>query len=68
MIWSNDRGKLPIREGAKRKVLVKDPIFGGRCVPKSQPVDGSPITIDGSPITRVLQVVRRIKRAKTGGQ
>ena len=50
-----------VREGAKRKAFARDLNFGGSCVPKQLP-------LKTSPITGVLQVVRRIKRGKAGGQ
>ena len=52
--------RLAFTEGAKRKDSARDPIFGGSCVPKSLP-------LEHSPINRVLQVGHRIKRAKTTG-
>ena len=52
---------IPLREGAKRKVSAKDPIFGGSCVPK-------PLPLKDSNITGVSQAARKIKRAKIGGQ
>ena len=45
--------------GAKRKAFARDPIFGGSCVPRSLPGTDSPIT-------RVIQVARRIKEQKLG--
>ena len=48
---------IPLREGAKRKVFARDPIFGGSCVPK-------PLLLKDSNITGMPQVARKIKRAK----
>ena len=44
-----------MREEAKRKVLVRDFIFGGSCVPTSLP-------FKDSPITRLLQVALEKER------
>ena len=43
-----------IREGVKRKVSAREPIFGGSCVPKPLPLE------DGN-ITGVPQAARKIK-------
>ena len=59
-LWSGIQVCL-VKEVAKRKIFARDPTFGPSCVPKSLP-------LKDSPITRVLQVARRIKIAKTGGQ
>ena len=52
---------LSIREGAKRNVFARDPIFGGSCVPK-------PLPLKDSNTTGVPQAARKIKRAKIRGQ
>ena len=49
------------REGAKRNVSARDPIFSGSCVPK-------PLPVEDSDITGVPQAARKIKREKTGCQ
>ena len=49
-----------IEKGEQKKVFARDPIFGGSCIVKLLP-------LKDSPIKRVLQVVQRIKSAKTGG-
>ena len=49
-----------IREGAKRKVFARDPIFGGSCIPK-------PLALEDSNIAGVPQAARKIKKAKIGG-
>ena len=48
------------RDGAKRKVFVRNPIFGGSCVPK-------PLPLKDSYITGVPQAAWKIIRAKIGG-
>ena len=52
---------MMIWEGNKRKVFARGPIFGGSCILKSLP-------LKDSPITRVLEVARRMKRARTGAR
>ena len=52
---------MRIKEGAKRKVFARDPIFGGSCVPK-------PLPLKDSNFIEVSQAARKIKRAEIGGQ
>ena len=54
-------GYPTLREGAKKKISTRDPVFGGSCVPK-------PLPIKDSNFTGVRQAARKIKRAKIGGQ
>ena len=46
--------------GDRRKTFARNPVFGGSCIMKS-------LHLKDSPINRVLQVVQRIKSAKTEG-
>ena len=50
-----------LREGDKRKVSTRDPIFGGSCVP-------TPLPLEENNMTGVPQAARKIKGAKAGGQ